>query len=83
MDKPERRLRMKSNKCPTPTGKRVLKEDIAENLKEETEAKNAYHGLAKDLKTKGFKREAHTVMGIAKDESDHHRLLTNIRKKIK
>jgi rubrerythrin len=71
------------NKCTTPTAKRVLKEDIKEDLREETEAKNTYHNLSKDLKRKGFKREARTVMGIAKDESDHHRLLSNIGKKIK
>jgi rubrerythrin len=53
---------------------------IKNDLQDEKEAKVGYRKLAKALKKTGQKRAARSVKAIAKDEADHFRILTKIKK---
>jgi len=64
-------------------GVKGFKEDVRENLAEETEAKKGYFKLARQLRAKGFKSEARTVGSIARDEKEHFVRFSKIRQRLK
>ena len=59
-----------------------IKKTIGKDLSNETSAKHGYQHLAKELRKKGKKEAARIVIGISKDERDHHKKLTKIRKSL-
>lgn len=59
-----------------------VKTIIAKDKRDEKKAKLGYRKLAKDLRKQGRKADANRVSGIAKDEGDHFRILTKIRKSL-
>jgi rubrerythrin len=61
---------------------KTLKQRVYGNVREETEAINEYKGLAKQLRASGHKREARSVDTIRRDETDHHRILQRVQKKL-
>lgn len=60
----------------------LVRKTISKDLRDEKSAKLGYRKLAKELRTKGKKREANTVTSISKDEADHFRLLSKIKKNL-
>jgi rubrerythrin len=59
-----------------------VKKTLSMDLKDEKKAKLGYRKLAKKLKAKGLKQAARTIIGISRDEADHHRLISKIQKKV-
>lgn len=57
---------------------RMLKAD----LKDEQMAQRDYRKLAGELKKKGKKKDAKTVIGIAKQEKGHYKKLSKIKKSL-
>jgi rubrerythrin len=57
-----------------------IKKGLKSYLAEEREASRGYQKLSKKLVKEGLKGNAKTVRGIAKDERDHFKKLTKIRK---
>jgi rubrerythrin len=61
---------------------KVVKGTINKDLKDEKNAKEGYRKLAKTLRGRGEKQAAITVMSISRDEADHFRRLTKIKKSL-
>ena len=60
----------------------TVRKIIAKDLVDEHNAKLGYRALAKTLRNNGNKRSARTVEAISKDEADHFRLLSKIKRNL-
>jgi rubrerythrin len=59
----------------------TVKKTLKKDLRDEQMAHDGYHKLAKKLKPKG-KMFSRTLLGIAKDEAHHKKLLTKLKKQV-
>ena len=57
-----------------------FKKSVSKDLRDEKHARLGYEKLAQDLRSSGQKKAARTVLSIAKDEGEHFRRLTKIKK---
>ena len=61
--------------------KRIVK-SLKRDMKDEQGAHDGYHDQAKTLKGMGSKSGSRSLLGIAKDEADHKRILAKLLKKV-
>lgn len=57
-----------------------VKERVDYDIKDEKKARKDYRKLAQKLKSKGLKKEAKVVVGISKNEGEHFRKLSKIKR---
>jgi rubrerythrin len=60
-----------------------LKKAISSDIREEAGAAPNYRKLASRLSSAGYKREARTARGIAKQETKHRGKLIKIKRRLK
>ena len=60
--------------------KNSSKKSVNKDLRDERRARLGYETLARQLRSVGRRREARTILSIAKDEGEHFRRLTKIKR---